>query len=68
MLSEQDELNTLASRMKYLGPTDYEVRGNIVHWRGQDIGSVLYLNSRSMEQLADILDRVRKAGDDVSDR
>ena len=61
MLSGQDELNTLAARMQYLGHTDYEVRGNIVYWRGQDIGSVLYLNSRSMEQLANILDRIRKA-------
>lgn len=62
--SEQDDLDVLAARMKYLGHTDYEVRGQIVYWRGQDIGSVLYLNSRSMEQLADILDRARKAGED----
>lgn len=60
-MSEQDELDTLAARMSYLSKVDYEVRDGIVYYRGQNIGSVAYLNSRGMEQLAGILDRARKA-------
>lgn len=68
-MSEQDEQardianETLWARMKYLAVTDYEVRDGIVYWHGQDIGAAPYLNSRSMEQLAGILDRARKQGE-----
>lgn len=60
MADEQHEQQILHERMESLGVTDYELKGSVVFWKDEDFGSLAYLNSRRMDQLQDILDRVRK--------
>jgi hypothetical protein len=56
---QQNEQDVLRKRMESLGVIDYELKGHIVFWKGEDIGSLTYLTSRRMDQLQDILERVR---------
>jgi hypothetical protein len=56
---QQNDRDVLRECMESLGVTDYELKGAIVFWQGEDIGSLAYLNSRRVDQLQAILARVR---------
>ena len=60
-------LDTLWVRMSYLGTIAYKVHWEadtpVVHWRERRIGTVAELNDCSMEHLAVIMDRARKAAE-----
>lgn len=57
---QQSEPDILRERMESLGVEDYKLKGTLVFWQGEDIGSITYLISRRMDQLQDILARVRR--------
>lgn len=59
-----DDLDTLWSRMKYLGRTDYIIqwKGDTpgVHWLGLKLGSVSELNQMTIDALAARLDKAKR--------
>lgn len=56
--NEHDALAILRACLAEIGITDYEIRkGNVVFWRGIDIGAIPYLNSRRKNQREETVSR-----------